>query len=391
MSTGRHHPTGEPRACEPCLRRLHLVGILAPFIEKVATGEPGKRSPQLLALADEELATAVAGPKAGRFLAEAEDADLAALRDRVRGAGCWAVCRHDDGYPEGLRDAGDAPPALLGRGDPAGLARLRPGSAVTVVGARRATSYGREIAKALAGELGRAGFAVISGLAWGIDGAAHEGALDGGFTAAVLGCGADVAYPRHHSGLYERIRERGMVLSELPPGSEAWRWAFPARNRIMAALGAMTIVVEAAGRSGSLITSDLASQLGREVGAVPGPVGARMSVGTNDLIADGARLVRDAQDVLDALIGPGAPRPTVTGPRLDPRLAAVLDRVEAGDTDSDSIALGLGRGAGDVTASLARLELLGYVRRSFAGAFARTALPRPDAVAREGDHLASAG
>ena len=150
----------------------------------------------------------------------------------------------------------------------------------------------------------------------------------------------------------------------------------------------MTVVVEAARRSGSLITAELASDLGREVGAVPGPVGARMSVGTNDLIADGARLVRDAQDVLDALIGPGAPRPEVGGPPLDPQLAAVLDRVEDGDADCDSIAVGLGRGGDEVTASMARLELLGYVQRSFAGAYSRTALARPDAAAAVGDALA---
>jgi len=370
-----------PRACETCLRRLQLLGVLTPFIEKVATGEPGGRSAELLALADDALARAVAGRKAERLLAEAAEADPPVLRRRLREADCWVVCRHHDAYPEALRDAGDAPPALVGRGDPAGLGRLRPEGTVTVVGARRATSYGREIARVLARELAGAGFAVVSGLAWGIDGAAHQGALDGGFTAAVLGCGADVAYPLHHRGLYERVREHGLILSELPPGTGAWRWAFPARNRIMAALGAMTIVVEAAGRSGSLITAELASELGREVGAVPGPVSARMSAGTNQLIADGARLVRDAEDVLDALIGPGARRPVLGGPALDPGLAAVLGRVEEGDADSDSIAVALGCGGDEATANLARLELLGYVQRSFAGVYSRTALPPPDDAA----------
>jgi len=379
---------GGPRACEECLRRLQLIGVLTPFIERVATGEPGRRSPALLALDDEALVRAVAPRKADDLLAEVGRADLSSLQRSLRDTDCWAVCRHCDAYPERLHNLGDAPPALVGRGDPAGLSRLRSESAVTVVGARRATSYGREIARTLAAELASTGFVVVSGLAWGIDGAAHEGALDGGFTAAVLGCGADVVYPRHHRALYGRIRERGLILSELPPGTEAWRWAFPARNRIMAALGTMTVVVEAARRSGSLITAELASELGREVGAVPGPVGARMSVGTNDLIADGARLVRDAQDVLDALIGPGAPRPEVGGPPLDPQLAAVLDRVEDGDTDCDSIAVALERGGGEVTACMARLELLGYVQRSFAGAYSRTTLARPDTAAAVGDALA---
>lgn len=379
---------GEPRACDGCLSRLGLVGRLTPFIERVASGEPGGRSPELLGLDDEALVRAVAPRKADDLLAEAARADPLALRRRIQDAACWAVCRHHHAYPEGLRDAGDAPPALVGRGDSGGLGRLRTDGAVTVVGARRATTYGREVARALCGELARAGFVVISGLAWGIDGAAHEGALDGGFTAAVLGCGADLAYPRHHDALYRRIRERGVILSELPPGTGPWRWAFPARNRIMAALGTMTIVVEAAGRSGSLITAELAAELGREVGAVPGPVGARMSAGTNQLIADGARLVRDAQDVLDALVGPGSARASVSGPALDAALSEVLDRVEAGDSDSDSIAVAMGQSGGDATASLARLELLGYVRRSFAGGYSRTALPRPGNGVAEGEHLA---
>jgi DNA processing protein len=379
---------GRTRACGECLRRLQLIGTMAPFIEKVATGEHGRRSPELLALSDEALVRALSPRKADDLLTELGRSDLSSLRRNLRDTDCWVVCRHCDAYPEQLRNLGDAPPALVGRGDPAGLSLLRPEGAVTVVGARRATSYGREIARTLAAELARTGFAIVSGLAWGIDGAAHEGALDGGFTAAVLGCGADVVYPRHHRVLYDRIRERGLILSELPPGAGAWRWAFPARNRIMAALGTMTIVVEAARRSGSLITAELASDLGREVGAVPGPVGARTSVGTNDLIADGARLVRDAQDVLDALIGPGAPRPEVGGPPLDPQLAAVLDRVEDGDKDCDSIAVALGCGGDEATASMARLELLGYVQRSFAGAYSRTTLARPDAAAAIGDALA---
>jgi DNA processing protein len=369
---------GDPGACEGCLRRLQLLGLLTPYIEKAATREPGERSPQLLALADEALGRAVAGRKADRLLALAAEADLGELRERLRDSGCWAVCRHHEDYPEGLRDAGDAPPALVGRGDPRGLERLPREGTVTVVGARRATSYGREIARRLGAELSGAGFSVVSGLAWGIDGAAHEGAVAGGFTVAVLGCGADVPYPRGHHALYDRVRERGLVLSELPPGSAPWRWAFPARNRIMAALAAMTVVVEAAARSGSLITAELASDLGREVGAVPGPVGVRASAGTNQLLADGARLVRGAQDVLDALIGPGAPHRTPGGPALDERLAAVLDRVERGAADSDSIAVALGLEANDATACLARLELLGYVGRSFAGTYSRTALPRPD-------------
>ena len=178
---------------------------------------------------------------------------------------------------------------------------------MTVVGARRASSYGREVARELARELAAAGQVVVSGLAFGIDACAHRGALEGGgLTVAVLGCGADVSYPAAHRSLWRRVGELGLVLSELPPGTGAWRWTFPARNRIMAALAGMTVVVEAAERSGSLITADLAADLGRDLGAVPGPVGSRLSAGPNHLLAGGACVVRDAQDVLDAMLGAGA-------------------------------------------------------------------------------------
>jgi DNA processing protein len=145
----------------------------------------------------------------------------------------------------------------------------------------------------------------------------------------------------------------------------------------MAGLAAMTVVVEAASKSGSLITTDLASDLGREVGAVPGAVGARMSEGTNQLLADGAHVVREAQDVLDALIGPGAPRLRSAGPELEPQLAEVLDRVERGDRDPDSIAITLDLGGREATVALIELERLGYVEGSLAGTYSRTALARP--------------
>jgi DNA processing protein len=377
-----------PLACEPCLRRMELVGMLAPFIERAATGAAGARSPELLALGDEDLVAALAPARSAELLKRAAEQEPGAIRRRLERAGCWAVCRHEGPYPPQLTEAADAPAALVGRGDTALLGELGRDRVVTVVGSRRASAYGREIAGALAAELAGAGFSVVSGLAWGIDGAAHDGALRTGLTVAVLGCGADVPYPRHHARLYERVLDAGLILSELPPGSRPWRWTFPARNRIMAALGAMTVVVEAAGRSGSLITAEQASELGREVGAVPGAVGARMSAGTNQLIADGARLVRDAQDVLDALIGPGRPRPEIFAPQLEPDLAAVLELVEEGEHDGDAIAVRLGQDGPRVTASLARLELLGYVQRSFAGAYSRTALQRSCPAREGGDYLA---
>ena len=251
---------------------------------------------------------------------------------------------------------------------------------MTVVGARRASSYGREVARQLGRELATAGLAVVSGLAFGIDACAHRGALEGGLTFAVLGCGADVAYPAAHRSLWRRIGESGLVLSELPPGTGAWRWSFPARNRIMAALGAMTVVVEAAERSGSLITADLAVDLGRDLGAVPGPVGSRLSAGPNNLLAGGACLVRDAQDVLDAMLGPGARRIERTGPPLDSRPLAALESIELGAETSDAIAAELGISGAETAAALADLEAAGYVTCSLLGAYARTTLKPPRGV-----------
>lgn len=369
-----------PRACPDCLRRSWLLASLGPYIERTATGSPGSRSPELLRLSSQDL-VAVAAPKvASQLLARVAALSERRLTDELLAARCWACCRHGDFYPAGLRDAGDAPWALIGRGDPGLLDGLKPFGAVTIVGSRRATSYGREIARELGRELATAGMVVVSGLAFGIDACAHRGAIDAGRTIAVLGCGPDIAYPAAHRSLWRRICEESLVISEFPPGAAPWRWTFPARNRIMAALAGMTVVVEAAARSGSLITADLAADLGRDLGAVPGPVTSRASAGPNDLLAGGACLVRDAQDVLDAMLGAGARKLERTGPPLDPGLAAVLANVESGEDSCDAVAAALGLSGPEAAAALARLELLGYVTCSTMGVYARTLLPAPAAA-----------
>jgi DNA processing protein len=369
-----------PRACPECLRRSHLLAHLAPYIERIATGAPGRRSPELLRLDDEDLAAVAAPRVAKQILAQIAAVPDTRLCSQLLEAGCWGCCRHDPLYPVGLRDAPDAPRALIGRGDTALLSQLTPDGSVTVVGARRASTYGREVARELGRELAAAGMVVVSGLAFGIDACAHRGALDAGLTVAVLGCGANVSYPAAHRSLWRRIGERGLVLSELPPGSGAWRWTFPARNRIMAALSGMTVVVEAAERSGSLITADLAADLGRDLGAVPGPVGSRLSAGPNDLLAGGACLVRGAQDVLDALLGPGAHRIERAGPELDRAQRAVLEALELGAETCDAIATGLDLSGGETATVLAALESLGYVSCSLLGVYSRTALQPPSDI-----------
>lgn len=366
-----------PQACAECLRRARLLAHLAPYIEKIATGAPGRRTPELLRLGNEDLAAAAAPKVAAQILGQTEAASEDRLRSELDEAGCWACCRHDPLFPVGLGDAADAPWALFGRGDPVLLLRLVPDGAVTVVGARRASTYGRDVARELGRELAAADLVVISGLAFGIDACAHRGAIEAGLTVAVLGCGADVAYPAAHRSLWRRIGECGLVLSELPPGSGAWRWTFPARNRIMAALAGMTVVVEAAERSGSLITTDIAADLGRDIGAVPGPVNSRSSAGSNNLLAGGACLIRDGQDVLDAMLGVGVRKVDRAGTKLDPELLEILGAVERGEDTCDAVAVELDLSGPEAAAALARLEALGYVSCSLVGVYSRTLLEPP--------------
>jgi DNA processing protein len=204
----------------------------------------------------------------------------------------------DEQWPRGLDDLGGGAPFgvwVIGGFDPRA-------PAVAMVGARACTGYGNQAAGQLAAELARAGTTIVSGAALGVDGAAHRGALAvGGTTVAVLACGIDRSYPASHRTLIQAIGQRGAVLAELPPGTSPTRFRFLARNRLIAALGLGTVVVEAAGRSGSLVTARLAADLGRAVFAVPGPVTSRQSAGTNQLLCDGAIPAVDGRQVLAEL------------------------------------------------------------------------------------------
>lgn len=364
-----------PWACDRCLQRSWLVGSLAERIEDSLGERPGSLPAELLRLPDDELAAAVGGRDGADFLERSRERDPTRLRTAIRGAHCWACCRHDGAYPPRLLDLGDVPAVLFGRGQRGLLAELGERTTVTIVGARRPSAYGRELAESLGRQLASAGAVVVSGMALGIDSRAHQGALaaEGGRTVAVLGGGAEIATPASRARLYDRIVDRGLVLSELPPGTTPRRWTFPARNRIMAALSAMTVVVEARHRSGSLITAGMATALGREVGAVPGQVGASSAAGTNSLLRDGAQVVRDADDVLDSLLGPG--HETRRRKRADPRaeleheLAVVLEQVEAGATGPDSVSSDSGLDPDTAGAALVQLELRGLVRSDSAGRF----------------------
>jgi DNA processing protein len=301
----------------------------------------------------------------------------------------WEVDRDGTDYPPGLLDLRERErPRLYGVGDREALLRLIEEPAVTIVGARRASAYGLRVAEELARDLALARVTVVSGMALGIDSAAHRGALTGGgTTVAVLAGGPDRASPPSNRELYGRILASGAVVSEHPPGSRVEPRHFAERNRIMAALGDVVVIVEAAQPSGSMITARVASELDRELGAVPGPIGVRVAEGCNDLIKECAHLIRGSEDVLDLLFGVGAdavgaPRRARTprrGPDLEPALAAVLDLVTAGASTVDRVAAEADIEARDAAVALARLELLRYVRADELGGYAVTGLrPRPE-------------
>ncbi len=373
-------------ACPDCLRRGLLLRALAAHVDRAVDRRVGDRARDLLALADEPLARAVTSNRedASAFLriAESQSAhrELGAQLERL---GLSSICRHSPGWPtESLeRLQGAAPRALFLRGERGLLGRIERDAAVTIVGARRAGEYGREVAASLAAELGASGVPVISGLAFGIDTAAHEGALrSGAATLAVLGAGAERPYPRSRGRRYKRIcSEGGAAISELPPDSPTFRWTFPARTRIMAALAGLTVVVEAAERSGSLITAEMAGECGRSVGAVPGPVNSWRSSGTNLLLADGARVIRGAADAIEELLGPGAARALAAacGPALDPSLTQALDLFERGARSADDLARAGALSASEAAIALSRLELEGYLSRQIAGGWVRTAQALP--------------
>jgi len=373
----------EGSACDRCLRRGMLVGLLSARIADRLAG--ARRNPSaVLALDDERLVAAVAAAgqrdEAERFLTEF---DPVATREMVAVAGVTPVCRHSIGFPTRLLQLDDTPAILFTRGQTVrGLAALSHGPAVAVVGSRKASPHGIEMARQLGRGLAAAGITVVSGLALGVDASAHVGALEGdGLPIAVLGAGPDVVYPRANARLHERIAADGLLVSELPPGQRPFRWSFPARNRIMAGLCEATVVVEAAEGSGSLITTEFAEDLGRIVAAVPGPALWERARGSNALLRSGAAVITRTEDVLDELYGigvrPEAPAVQESEPPASeeesggPEADAVLAAVEAGG-GVDGACEASGLGAAEVRAILARLEDSGRLRRDVLGGYARS-------------------
>ncbi|MEU8776428.1 DNA-processing protein DprA [Streptomyces sp. NPDC048606] len=287
----------------------------------------------------------------------------------VAGAGGRFVCPGSPEWPTQLDDLGDARPVGLWlRGTP----NLRTWAlrSVAVVGARACTPYGAHMAQTLAAGLTERGWVVVSGAAYGIDAAAHRGALGaGGATAAVLACGVDVAYPRGHAALLDGIARQGLVLGELPPGSHPTASRFVLRNRVIAALTRGTVVVEAAHRSGSLVTARRAQRLGRLTMGVPGPATSGLSTGVHELLRGEAALVTDPAEIIELVGEMGELAPERRGPVLPRDLlgrecARVLEALPAGrPVDLDEIALAAGTGTDEVIGRLYELHSLGFVER----------------------------
>jgi DNA processing protein len=287
---------------------------------------------------------------------------LAALERR----GLRWLARSDMRFPPLLRTIHDAPSGLFlrGAGDPDLLAR----PAVAIVGARACSGYGTQVARMLGRELAGAGLVVVSGLARGVDGEAHRGALDaGGATVAVLGCGIDRNYPAAHGELARRIADTALVVSEYAPGVEPAPWRFPARNRIIAGLAQATVVVEARERSGALITADFALEEGREVFACPGEITSSLSAGSNALLRVGATPLTSSADVLEVFGLRAVDDAEVAVSASAKALLAELDAPLTGD----ELVRASGIGAAAALAALSELELAGLVSSSD-GVFRRT-------------------
>jgi DNA processing protein len=350
---------------DPVLRRAAISwargGQLTPQRLWPALKERGLEG--LLASPDRELSERLGSEeRASALRRSVEDTAAERWAGSLERGGLRVLTAFDEEYPAALLEISDPPFVLYAAGK---LDRLRL-PAVGIVGSRAATRYGRDVAARLARDLAAAGVTIVSGFARGVDHAAHEAALDGpGGTIAVLGCGLDVDYPREHAALKEAMKARGLLLSEYPPGTEPLAGHFPIRNRIIAGLCSGVVVVEASRRSGSLITARLANECGRDVFAVPGSVFSQTSIGTHELLRDGAILCRGAEDVLSELFPSiGAAAPGMPGSPADASLSKEARRIweklrKGEDASAEDLAQATELPAATVLAALFELEEAG--------------------------------
>jgi DNA processing protein len=309
----------------------------------------------LAAFAAERGAHLIREPRDRAYIAFKRAFDEPGYLARLQASGVRWLARSSADFPPLLRAIHDPPAGLFVRG--AADVELLGRVAVGIVGARSCSPYGAQVARMLGRELAAAGLVIVSGLARGIDGEAHRGALEaGGATVAVLGCGVDRDYPASHAELAARIRATGLAVAEYAPGVEPAPWRFPARNRIIAGLCAATVVVEARERSGALITADLALEEGREVLVVPGEITSALSRGTNDLLRLGATPLTGSGDVLELFGLSPTPAKAV---ELSAVADTVLGRLRDGPASADELARATGLEAGALASALTELELAG--------------------------------
>lgn len=301
-------------------------------------------------------------------------ASPAKLLGDLEAAAIGVLTLAEDAYPLELKRIYDPPPVLYWRGSQLPGEKLK----IAIVGTRRATAYGLKVANELAGDLANAGVGVVSGVARGIDAAAHRGAIQsGGLTWGILGCGVDIIYPQEHRELYHQIMDNGAIMSEFPPGTPPEAGHFPARNRIISGLASGTVVVEAGSRSGALITANMALEQNRDVFAVPGPITSPYSRGTNSLIKEGARVVTGVEDIL---VEYEAHTPTLWSlpaekeraeMALTPAEKQVLECLSIVPIHIDTIMTATGLQPGDINNALLQLEMAKFIRRLPGGFYLR--------------------
>lgn len=352
---------------EPWLRLSFVPGLGDESLRRllVSFGSPEA----ILAAAPRELARIVPSRIAARIH---EGADP----DRLERAGSWLaepdnhiITLGDPRYPPSFLQIPDPPPLLYLKG----RAELLKAPALAIVGSRHATPHGMVLAESFATALSDAGLAIVSGLALGIDAAAHRGGLSGcSSSIAVVGTGLDIVYPARNRALAHELAARGALVSELPLGTKPLAGNFPRRNRLISGLARGCLVIEAAAQSGSLITARLANEQGREVFAVPGSVHSPLSKGCHQLIRDGAKLVERAQDVLDELRMPvAAPAQAPASAQLAPRAAKLLDHLGYDPCDIDTLIARSGFRTDDLSALLTELEIAGHVAALPGGKYQR--------------------
>lgn len=287
--------------------------------------------------------------------------------NRMKQCGIKVITIEDECYPEWLKEIHDPPIVLFLLGD----ASLMNKPSIAIVGARKCSEYGYSVAKELAYGVAKTGFNVISGMALGIDEAAHKGALKAGHTLAVLGTGVDVCYPKQNKLLYEEIKQKGCLVSEFMPQTSPMHYQFPKRNRIISGMALGTVVVEAAERSGSLITAQLALEQNREVFAVPGNINSALSKGCNKLIQGGAKLVTQLEDIVEELIPQLSSYSNNFENNCTNNLSVLLDKVEIMVYDNLSwqpmqllyVAQKINMSESQIEKILLKLEIKGFIAR----------------------------